>query len=56
MDDAIFDVMAKFSLEWHTLDLEKLVKIVAQEQRKEAKLCIMNLAERKCQEQEAAMK
>lgn len=29
IDDEIFDVMVAWSLEWHTLDLEELEKIVA---------------------------
>jgi len=52
-DDAIFNVMASWSPELHISNLEELEKITAQQQKRETKLHIAKLAERKCQEQEA---
>lgn len=54
MDGAIFDVMASWSPEWHAPDLVELEKITAQQRKKETKLRMAQLAERKHQEQEAA--
>ena len=51
MGDAIFTVMEPWPLEWHTLDLVKMEKVVAQQREKDTKLCIMKLAERRREEQ-----
>jgi len=46
--------MESWSLEWSAPDLVEMEKIGAQQRKKETKLCIAQLVERKCQEQEAA--
>lgn len=55
MDDAIFKVMVAWYLEWCTMDLAKLEKVIAQQQKQETKLHITKLVERKFQEHEVAM-
>jgi len=54
MDDAIFGVMESWPLEWCALDLAEMEKIATQQQKKDTKLRIAQLAERRCQEEEAA--
>ena len=53
-DDAIYEVMEAWPLEWHTLDLATMEKIVEQQQKKDAKLRIAWVAKKRCQEQEMA--
>jgi len=46
--------MESWPLEWRVLDLEEMEKVVAQQGKKDTKLCLVHLAERKHQEQEVA--
>lgn len=55
VDDAIFKVMAAWSLELRALDLVELEKTTTQQWKKEAKLCITKLEEKKHQEEEAVV-
>lgn len=53
-NDAIFEVIALWSPEWRAPDLAQLEKIATQQKRRETKLCITKLVERKRQKQDAA--
>ena len=54
MDDAIFAVMESWPPEWRALDLAEMEKVATQQQKKDTKLHLAQLAKRRHQEQEAA--
>ena len=54
MDDAIFTALETWPQEWCTPDLAGMEKAIAQQRKKETKLHIMQLVEKRLQEQEAA--
>ena len=51
-DDAIFVIMESWPSEWRAPDLAAMEKIATQQQKKDTKLHIAQLAERRRQEQE----
>lgn len=53
IDDAIFTVLEKWPLEWRALDLEGMERVATQQRKKDTKLHIVQLAEKRCQEKAA---
>lgn len=50
IDDTIFTVLEIWPPEWHAPDLEELEKMETQKKKDDAKLCITQLAEKRCKE------
>jgi len=49
MDDVIFNVLETWLLEWHAPDLVTMDKSATQRKKEEAKLCMVQLAEKRRQ-------